>query len=101
MDKTFTREYLKSLPEMNKNARIKELLNEFHGHIIYNASNGAEFAMFDLPESRINMGTKYIMKTYNITVDNLIKAFQMKYPDSVVTYVERDGEPAGIRISWS
>ena len=95
----YSREYLRSLPEQNKNSKINDLLGEFHSHILYTAANGHTSLMFDLPESRVNLGAKYIMTTYKITVDDLIAAFQKRYPDCSVRYV--DIGDCGIIIDWS
>jgi hypothetical protein len=95
----YNREYLRSLPERNKHSKINDLLGEFHSHIIYAASSGLTSAMFELPESRVNMGTKYMMTTYKITADDLVVAFQKKYPDCAVRYVDMD--ECGIIIDWS
>ena len=78
---------------------MNDLLAEFHSHLIYTATIGQTSIMFDLPESRLNMGAKYIMSTYNITADDLVVAFQQKYPDCAVRYVDM-GE-CGIIIDWS
>jgi hypothetical protein len=103
---TFSRAFLQSIPEQRKQQHIDMIIQGFLGQLQNEAAAGKTFYMYAFDERSI---VRQHPPLPVITNDDLISAFQRKFPDCYVSYEERwiDINPnnrvlkKGIVIDWS
>ncbi len=106
---TYTREWLKGLPEREKQSYVDGILRNYVGGIHRAAGNGktSHLVAINMQEILNPLGRPSNMPT--LTMDDLVKGFQRIFPDSSVSIKEEWVETKpntrefkkGILIDWS
>ena len=109
---TFSRSFLQGMPEQRKQQNIDKLIEQFVQDLQRAAASGKTSYMYST--ARVESYNSAIMRPNGqeepvITNDDLISAFQRKFPDCRISYeetwVERDSNTKyltkGIIIDWS
>lgn len=108
-DQVFSRSYLQGIPEMNRKRMINNIIEGFINELRAAASAGKTFYMYDPITSTQHRICSYPPPLPPPTTEELISAFQLKFPDCDVSYEEVWIETSptkrtlkkGIRIDWS
>lgn len=100
----FSRSFLQGIPEQRKQKQIDEIIQEFLYNLLNAAAEGKTSYMYELiPENAHGRNPPVI------TNDDLVSAFQKKFPECEVSYQETWVDinstnrvlEMGIMIDWS
>ncbi len=107
---TFSREYLRDLPEKRRRDAIEQAVQGLHNQVIQAATFGKMFHIVDIGHlAKMRGGFKCHPPPYIPTNDDLVEGFKAKFPDCRVEYTEmwedvRPGvreQKSGILVDWS
>ena len=86
-NQVYSREYLQNVPAQRKKDKINNIINHFIQVLQNAAADGKTSYMYVLePQKRHHMMTS--VKEVELTPDDLIAGFQLKFPDCIISYQE-------------
>ena len=108
---TFSRNYLRDLPEKRRRDAIEQAVQGLHNQVIHAATYGKMFHVVDIGHIVKCRSINYRDQSqpYIPTNDDLVEGFKAKFPDCRVEYAEmwEDVRPGvreqkiGILVDWS
>lgn len=108
-NRAFSRAYLQALPEATLAERMDDFVRLFQGQILTRAKSGFTSAFIDIDISQLNPGSCRATQLRDATEQDVVAAFQRRFPDCDVRYAEEWIEirpnvkefKKGILVDWS